>query len=352
LAASPAPVNPEHPLEPKSCRISPYPWKNEVLKCASYSNQEKQRGQPLKKENSDLEYLYTFLGERKMARPLRIEYEGAFYHVTARGNERAKVFFSKKDYEKFKEYIVAASVKFGLILHAYVLMTNHYHLIVETPKKNLSRIMHFINGSYTTYLNIKRKRTGHLFQGRYKAILVDKDSYLLELSRYLHLNPVRANMSRKPEEYLHSSYRSYVSGAPESIVSPGTILGMSSAKRIEAARRYRDFVESAMGEELVNPLQKVYGGVILGSKQFIRDALERVKFECVKSSEVSNRKAMRSALEAEEIISACCEHFGFAREEITQNRRSESRKACVYLIKRHTCASNREIQPVRQLVIG
>jgi len=297
----------------------------------------------LKKENSDLDYPYTFLGERKMARPLRIEYEGAIYHVTARGNERAKVFFSKKDYEKFKEYIAAASLKFGLILHAYVLMTNHYHLIVETPEKNLSKIMHFVNGSYTTYLNIKRKRTGHLFQGRYKAILVDKDSYLLELSRYLHLNPVRANMSRKPEEYLHSSYRSYVSGSPESIVSPDTILGMSSAKRIEAARRYRNFVESAMGEELVNPLQKVYGGVILGSKQFILDALERVRFDRVKSSEVSHRKAMRSALGAEEIISACCEHFGVTREEITQNRRSESRKACVYLIKRYTCAPNQEI---------
>jgi len=278
-----------------------------------------------------------------MARPLRIEYEGAIYHVTARGNERAKIFFSKKDYEKFKEYIAAGRNRFGLILHAYVLMTNHYHLIVETPEKNLNKIMHFINGSYTTYLNIKRKRTGHLFQGRYKAILVDKESYLLELSRYLHLNPVRANMSRKPEEYLHSSYRSYVTASPESIVSPDTVLGMLSAKRNEAARRYRDFVESAMGEESVNPLRKVYGGVILGSRQFIRDALERIKFERVKSSEVSYRKAMRSALGLEEIISACCEHFGVTREEMTRNRRSESRKACVYLIKRHTCASNPEI---------
>jgi putative transposase len=115
-----------------------------------------------------------------MARPLRIEYEGAIYHVTARGNERAKIFFSKKDYEQFKEYIAAAINKFNLILHAYVLMTNHYHLIVETPEKNLSKIMHFVNGSYTTYLNIKRKRTGHLFQGRYKAILVDKESYLFQ----------------------------------------------------------------------------------------------------------------------------------------------------------------------------
>src|ERR1700687_4751915 len=100
-----------------------------------------------------------------MARPLRIEYEGAVYHVTARGSERGKIFFSKRDFEKFKEYLAEAQEKHGFILHSYVLMTNHYHLIMETPEKNLSRIMHHINSSYTTYTNIKRKRSGHLFQG-------------------------------------------------------------------------------------------------------------------------------------------------------------------------------------------
>ena len=279
-----------------------------------------------------------------MARPLRIEYEGAMYHVTARGNQRGKVFFTKKDYERFKEYIAAARIKFGLILHAYVLMTNHYHLIVETPQKNLSAIMHFINGSYTMYVNIKRKRTGHLFQGRYKAILVDRDNYLLELSRYLHLNPVRAKMVMKPEEYVHSSYQSYVTRVPEGIVSPDTILGMSSGKRSEAARCYRDFVENALGEELENPLGKVYGGMILGSKRFIKDALGRVKPERVRSPEISHRKALRSNLGIEEIISACCEHFNVKREEITtRSLRSESRKTCIHLIKKHTSATNREI---------
>ncbi|SPF44950.1 transposase (fragment) [Syntrophobacter sp. SbD1] len=166
-----------------------------------------------------------------MARPLRIEYEGAFYHVTARGNERWKIFFMKKDYDKFKEYIEAAEINFGFILHAYVLMTNHYHLIVETPQKNLGRIMHYLNSSYTTYVNIKRKRNGHLFQGRYKAILVDKDNYLLELSRYVHLNPVRANMTQKPEDYPYSSYRSYVGDAAESIVNPDSVLRMLTPRR-------------------------------------------------------------------------------------------------------------------------
>ena len=105
-----------------------------------------------------------------MARPLRIEYEGALYHVSARGNERGQIIFSQKDYQKFKEYIGADKSKFGLILHAYALMINHYHLIIKAPAKNLGRIMHFLNGSCTAYLNSKRKRTGHLFQGGYRAI--------------------------------------------------------------------------------------------------------------------------------------------------------------------------------------
>jgi len=129
-----------------------------------------------------------------MARALRIQYEGAMYHVTARGNDGRKIFLGKRDYDKFKEYLGEAKEKYRFLLNAYVLMTNHYHLVVETPQKNLSRIMHYLNSSYTTYTNIKRNRSGHLFQGRYKAIVVDKDSYLLELSRYLHLNPVRAKM--------------------------------------------------------------------------------------------------------------------------------------------------------------
>ena len=229
---------------------------------------------------------------RKMARPLRIEYEGAVYHVTARGNERAKIFFSKADYRKFKDYIAAAKEKFDLILHAYVLMTNHYHLIVETPAKNLSKIMHFINSSYTTYINIKRKRTGHLFQGRYKAILVDKDNYLLELSRYLHLNPVRAKMTPKPEDYPYSSYRSYVTGQPENLVNTDTILGILRGKRRDAPGRYKDFVESVMEEEIENPLRKVYGGLILGSKRFIRDILQRVESEHVTSPEISTWQSL------------------------------------------------------------
>jgi REP element-mobilizing transposase RayT len=136
-----------------------------------------------------------------MARPLRILYEGAFYHITARGNEEKKIFQSHKDYEKFLSYLSDAFHKFSMVLHAFVLMTNHYHLIVESPKANLSSFMHALNSAYMAYFNIKRGRSGHLFQRRYKAFINDKNHYLLELSRYLHLNPVRAGMTERPEDY-------------------------------------------------------------------------------------------------------------------------------------------------------
>ncbi len=153
-----------------------------------------------------------------MARPLRIAFAGAFYHVTARGNERRRIFLSHRDYEKFLSYMTDAVYKYDVILHAFVLMPNHYHFIVETPKANLSAFMHNLNGTYTTYFNIKRKRAGHLFQGRYKALLIDVNNYLLELSRYIHLNPVRAGITDKPESCRYSSYRAYIYPKEEGLI--------------------------------------------------------------------------------------------------------------------------------------
>jgi REP element-mobilizing transposase RayT len=278
-----------------------------------------------------------------MARPLRIEYEGAVYHVTARGSERGKIFFSKKDYEKFKEYLAEAREKYGFILHSYVLMTNHYHLLIETPEKNLSRIMHHINSSYTTYTNIKRKRSGHLFQGRYKSIVVDKDNYLLELSRYLHLNPVRANMTQRPEEYPFSSYRTMVSDTGEKLVSTDTIHGMVANNTKDARDRYRAFVESALSEELESPVGKVYGGIILGGEGFIKAVLNKLEDDRLASEEISNRKALRATTSNGEIVTALCDHFGISREEITGKTWSEGRDTGIYLMKKYSGSSNKEI---------
>jgi REP-associated tyrosine transposase len=278
-----------------------------------------------------------------MARPLRVEYEGAVYHVTARGNERRKIFFTKRDFQKFKEFLAAGESKYGFLLHAYVLMTTHYHLIIETPDGNLGKIMHFLNGSYTSYLNIKRKRSGHLFQGRYKAILVDKDNYLLELSRYLHLNPVRAKMVEKPEEYPHSSYGSYIFDKKEEIVTTEMILGILTGIGENSEERYKVFVESALGVELKSPLEKVYGGMMLGSEGFIREVLSRLEKEPMERVDVSHRKTLRAIVGVDEIISALCEHYAVGMEEISGNKRSEARNAGVYLLKKYTGATNTEI---------
>jgi len=129
-----------------------------------------------------------------VGRPLRIEYPGAFYHVTSRGNERRAIFQAKKDYERFLGYFESATGRYGAQIHCFCLMPNHCHLLLETPRGNLHQILHHINTGYTNYFNARTGRVGHLFQGRYRAILVDKDSYALELSRYIHLNPVRAHL--------------------------------------------------------------------------------------------------------------------------------------------------------------
>lgn len=205
-----------------------------------------------------------------MARPLRIEYPGAFYHVTSRGNERKAVFKSRRDREQFLSYLESATERYGAVIHVYCLMDNHYHLLVETPLGNLSKIMQHVNSAYTLYFNTKRKRAGHLFQGRYKAILVDADAYLKELSRYIHLNPVRADMTANPDEYEWSSCRYYTieRKAPDWLRRQ-FIFGCFAKRQATAMKKYRVFIESAMGADYQTPLSERLHAVILGSQDFV-----------------------------------------------------------------------------------
>ncbi len=211
-----------------------------------------------------------------MARPLRIEYPGAFYHVTSRGNERREIFKSQKDQEKFLSYLESAVVRYGAVIHGYCLMSNHYHLLLETPAGNLSQIMRHVNGAYTTYFNVKRKRAGHLFQGRYKAILIEADEYAAELSRYTHLNPVRATMVARPEEHPWSSYRCYIgqNRAPEWLKTD-FILGYFGGDNAKAHKRYRKFAEDLLAREYDSPLQGAVASTVLGSPEFVADVSER-----------------------------------------------------------------------------
>ncbi len=277
-----------------------------------------------------------------MARPLRITYEGAFYHVTARGNERRKIFLSRTDYEKFLSYLTDALHKYGVILHSYVLMANHYHLIVETPKANLSTFMHGLGSSYTTYFNLRRRRTGHLFQGRYKAFLIDVDSYLLELSRYLHLNPVRAGITARPEDYPYSSFRAFVFPTEETKVFRDLIWDMISGERKSAPRRYREFVESSLKEKSRSPFEEVYAGVILGKRSFIKGVLQKLKDQNLRKLEISHRKALTSTLsDVDEIVHLLSVHFKVSKEKVISTY--PYRAYGIYLSRKHTPCSNVEI---------
>ena len=205
-----------------------------------------------------------------MARQLRIEFPGAFYHVSSRGNEKKVIFKSQRDREAFLAYLASASERYGAVIHAYCLMTNHYHLLVETPAGNLSQIMRHINGAYTTYFNVKRKRAGHLFQGRYKAILVEADTYATTLTRYIHLNPVRARISATPQDFLWSSYCAYIGLiSPPAWLKCGLILATFSPQLEDARQQYRQFVEDLLHREYASPLQETVASTLLGSETFI-----------------------------------------------------------------------------------
>ena len=145
-----------------------------------------------------------------MARPLRIWYPGALYHIVARGNNREPIFLAPEDYRAYLQRLKEAKRRYGYRLHAYALMTNHVHLMLETAEVPPWTVMQSVNTAYTMRMNRKYGRVGHVFQGRYKSILVEQDAYALELSRYIHLNPVKARLCRQPEEYLWSSYRAYL----------------------------------------------------------------------------------------------------------------------------------------------
>jgi len=203
-----------------------------------------------------------------MARPLRIEFPNAVYHVTSRGNARDAIFFDEEDFANFLNILCFVVKRYNWILYAYCLMSNHYHLLIETPDGNLSSGMRQLNGIYTQQFNRRHKRVGHVLQGRYKAILVDKDSYLLELCRYIVLNPVRAGIVRHAGQWKWSSYKStagYGKGIP--CLAKDWVLLQFSNERAEAKKLYIEFVRAGLKAE--TPWKEIKGQIYLGSEEFI-----------------------------------------------------------------------------------
>lgn len=203
-----------------------------------------------------------------MARPLRIEFAGALYHVTARGNAQQDIYLADNDRQKFLALFQQVCDRYQWLCHAYCLMSNHYHLLIETQAPTLSKGMKYLNGTYTQAFNRHNQRVGHLLQGRFKSILVDKDSYLLELARYIVLNPVRAGMVRAAKDWPWSSYRA-TAGLVKNHASLTTdcILGNFGATRKGAQEKYKAFVREGKG--LPSPWESLKNEIYLGPAEFV-----------------------------------------------------------------------------------
>jgi putative transposase len=206
-----------------------------------------------------------------MSRPLRLSFPGAIYHITSRGNVRAAVYLDDEDKQRFRDLLTCCVEKFNWICHAYCLMDDHYHLLIETPDANLQAGMRQLNGVYTQQFNRRHGRVGQVFRGRYKAILIDKERYLLELCRYIVLNPVRVKLVVQPADYLWSSYAATVGAHQGSTcISTGWILSQFSSRKSSARKCYQQFVLEGIG--LASPWSQLKAQVLLGSEAFV-DAL-------------------------------------------------------------------------------
>lgn len=203
-----------------------------------------------------------------MARPLRIEYQGAIYHITSRGNARQSIFEDDEDRETFLELTESVVSRYNWLCHAYCLMGNHYHLLVETPDGNLSQGMRQLNGTYTQRFNRRHGRVGHVFQGRFKAVLVDRENYLLELCRYVVLNPVRVGVVKSPGKYKWSSYRATAGFAKSPpFLSVDWVLSQFDEIRSPAEDGYKRFVNE--GIERFKLWDELRGQILLGDDEFV-----------------------------------------------------------------------------------
>lgn len=274
-----------------------------------------------------------------MARPLRIEYENAFYHIIQRGLEKRSIFRGDKDKTRFLQYLSESHSKHRLICHAYCLMDNHYHLIIQTPGANLTKIMHYINASYVMYYNKKNKRTGPLYQGRYKSILVEADEYLYHLSRYIHLNPLKVRMVKKPEDYNWSSYRYFIRNEiPKKWLEIDFILSDFASAPKKAGRAYEKFVLEGIGnkKQIQNYIKEnTYKGLVLGSIDFAQNIYKKY----VKGRQDEEIPAIRNFAKDEDFSKEKTESIikRFTKDE------AKIRKFTIYILKKYTQKSLKEI---------
>jgi putative transposase len=283
-----------------------------------------------------------------MARPLRIEYEGAFYHVIARGERREDIFTSDGDKERFLVKLAETNEKFRLLIHAYVLMDNHYHLLVETCQANLGKAMHHLNASYSNWFCHKYRIVGSVFQGRYKAILVEKDAYLKMLSAYIHLNPVRAKIVPRPALYRFSSMPYYSGKAkPPKFLHTQDLLALFSGKSA-----YQAFVMGYENGGSGIEKAEIYGcNSLLGSTRFLREAYTKLEASGNKPDEREQfdvRDARQVA--ADDIFEALLVDMKIPEEDLWSRRRGNVyRKLLIYALRRYTAMTLKEMGVVMKM---
>ena len=265
-----------------------------------------------------------------MTRPLRLEYPGSLWHITVRGNEKRPTFVGDRDRHRFLDLLGETVRRFGWVLTAYVLMSNHYHLVVELTDNTLSRGMKWLNGSYTQWFNHAHDRVGHLFQGRFKSFLIDKETYFREVVRYVVLNPVRAKMVARPEDYEWSSYRATIgqSVAPSWLAVDAALICFGNDLRT-ARVQYQRFVDDGVGSSR-RPWDDLVGQIYLGSDSWIEKVRQRIE-EKARSNDhpSSQRELLRPGMEA--VLSAISQVMDVPQDRIRNGRGGTLRSLAAWL---------------------
>ncbi len=270
-----------------------------------------------------------------MSRPLRIQYPDAWYHVMNRGRRGEDVFTGKKDYNAFINLLKELVEDYNVKIAAYCLLSNHYHLLVQTPTANISRAMRHLNGVYTQRFNKINHCDGQLFRGRFKSILVDADSYLIELLRYIHRNPLESGMVDNINKYTWSSHKAYLSGSKKwDWLHKKYILSLFSRNGGESIRRYKQFVSKGTLEEINQILARKKLPTVIGSNSFV-EKIKELFFTDKKHEEVPESRYL--APDIDKIIEEVCKFYNVNKDVLFSSRRglfNEPRNVAIYLIRR------------------
>ncbi len=258
-----------------------------------------------------------------MARPLRIEYPGAWYHVMNRGANRNRIFSEPDDYELFINVLKEACGLFNVYISAYCLMSNHYHIVVNTPEGNLSRFMRHVNGVYTQRYNIKHKRDGTLFRGRYKAILIQAEEYLTHIVKYVHQNPLKAKMVNDLNNYKWSSHLFYLRGKSDGEwLDINNLLACFSSRKKKAIIMYKEFMDIDLDSEVIKFYSKKAQSSIFGNNWFVEMIKEKfIKSDKVSTLEIKEKRVILGERKVKIINKTICNEFNIEENVLFQTRR-------------------------------